>query len=96
MACEDCNRNNVVCSYCYWSRRTEYYKDLTGQELTFSSFAVFAIELQLEWKIPYCSLMPRTELVLYWHCLEPFLVAALHRKLSEEQATISVYVTWDN
>lgn len=85
MDCQDCDRDNVVKCYCYFSRRKEYFKEITGfAELTFESFAVFAVEMELVWKIPTCKNIPRTELVLYWECLKPHLIATLHRTQDEE------------
>jgi hypothetical protein len=95
MDCEDCDKNNVVRSYCYFSRRKEYFKEITGQELTFESFAVFATELQLAWRIPVCPLVPRTELVMYWKCLEPLLLIALHNRLCAEQVVSNFYIDWN-
>ena len=96
MDCEDCDKNNVVRSYCYWSRRKEYFKEITGQELTFKSFAVFAVELQLVWRIPVCKYVPRTELVMYWKCLEPHLLIAFHNQLCGGQSTLNFYIDWNN
>lgn len=80
MDCSNCDRNNVVRSFCYFTRHPYEYEAATGELITIESFTVFATELELEWRIPVCSQVPRNELVFYWKLLEPFLVEALHKK----------------
>ena len=74
--CEDCDRDIVVKSFCYFTRNQYLFYDVTGHTLTLETFAVYAIEVQLRWKILTCPYVPRTELVFYWNMLKPFLVEA--------------------
>jgi len=77
--CENCDRNNVVRCYCYFSRRPIYFYLVTGKIFTVPAFAVFAVEMELAWSIPRCKLVPRSEHVFYWKMMYPYLVVTLQR-----------------
>jgi hypothetical protein len=74
ICCEDCDRDVVVKSFCYFTRNQYLFYDSTGYVFTLENFAVFAVEVQLRWKILTCPYVPRAELVFYWNMLRPYLV----------------------
>ena len=82
MDCSNCDRNNVVKAYCYFSNRQDYFTDIRGEAFSTESFAVYAIEVELAWR--YSVTCSYSLLKPYWNILEPFLKEALRASQDSE------------
>lgn len=78
MTCENCNRSNAFKAYCFFSKRTLYFKEVNRCMFSPESFVLYAIEMQLQWKLKvYCGLKETTEFNGYWQVLQDPLKKAL-------------------
>lgn len=76
MKCDNCDRENAVRAYCYYSQNPTSFKVLTGNDLSPETFAEYVIEMQLTWTSRVsCISKHRDEMVSYWKILEPHILA---------------------
>jgi hypothetical protein len=84
MNCENCNRDNVIKAYCYFSRRQEAFLQMYGKAFTLENFASFAVKMELKWHTRvHCNLLTQETVKSYWDLLKPYLVSVLHEETSK-------------
>ena len=79
MNCLDCNRDNVIKAYCYFSKHEKEFKEVTGNIFSTDSFAVYAVDAELKWKYNVCC-NNNTNLTYYWKVIKPFLEQSISFK----------------
>ena len=81
MICENCDRNNVVKAYCYYSKNVEYFEYVSKRKFSIETFAVVAVDTLLAWSVAsFCIHLGRQESVKIWISLKPHLILALKEK----------------
>jgi len=79
--CEFCNRDNVIKAYCYWSNRPISFLLLFDEEFTVDSFAAYAIDARLSWKLAECNGLSIVKAREVWCLILPSLKEALQEAL---------------
>jgi hypothetical protein len=78
MICDNCDRNNIVRAYCYFSQNTVLFEELRGVRFSYESFSDYALEMQLKCAIDLCCISKsRGELRQYWNALRPYYIEAV-------------------
>jgi hypothetical protein len=78
MPCGNCDRSIVVKSYCFYKSRPDYFFYVTDTQFNMETFAWFAVEYQLRWKIDVsCAQMDRSKSLVLWKEVKPYLIKAL-------------------